>query len=159
MSLKHSEYEAKIKPIDSAAAANSIRLKDLQMEIERLSRLYDFEVAKQMKYEEKMLNLKQMAEEKQIESAALKYEYRKVQEIKDNLIAENNSLKQFLNSLHHSSSSNLLLNVSRHSSPNNKSPRVVHQTNNNNNSYSTAPSTPVVSTNNNLQIQGNLTFN
>jgi hypothetical protein len=193
LAMKLNEYETKIRElnteIDSSqrnSTESRMKIKELQMEIERLSRLYDFEISKQSKYEEKMLALKQMAEEKQIESAALKYEYRKVQEIKDNLIAENNSLKSFLNSLNlHHSPSNLLvlpnlLNVSsnsRHSSPSSSfnSPRVVHISNsvntttsitatnnsnnnnntinNNNTSFSTAPSTPVIS--NSLQIQGN----
>lgn len=152
LAMKLNEYETKIKDlhleIDSSqrySSESKQKIKDLQLEIERLSRLYDFEISKQLKYEEKMLSLKQMAEEKQIESAALKYEYRKVQEIKDNLIAENNSLKLILNTLQQQSP----MNESRHSSPssNFNSPRLVHQ------SFSTAPSTPVVASS--LQIQGN----
>ena len=101
------------------------------MEIERLSRLYDFELNKQTKYEEKMLSLKQMAEEKQIESAAIKYEFRKIQEAKENLAAENAYLKSLLtNSTSQSqkttNASNT--NVSLSSSPksNYNSPRMAN---------------------------------
>lgn len=72
------------------------KIKDLQNEIERLSRLYDYEIGKQVKFEERLLTLKQIAEEKQIESAALKYEYRKVIEHKENLQSENAYLKSLL---------------------------------------------------------------
>jgi hypothetical protein len=61
-----------------------------------LSRLYDYEISKQSKFEEKLFNLKQLAEEKQIESAALKFEYRKIKELKENLLAENSYLKSLL---------------------------------------------------------------
>lgn len=43
--------------------------------------------------EEKLLSLKKIAEEKQIESAALKFEYRKM---KETLSSENNMLKSYL---------------------------------------------------------------
>ena len=77
-------------------SVTQMKIKELNSEIERLSRLYDFEVSKQSKYEEKIQLFKQMAEEKQIESAALKYEYRKMQELKDNLMAENSYLKTYI---------------------------------------------------------------
>ena len=50
-------------------------------------------LSKKSSVDDKMQDLKKTAEEKQIESAALKYEFRK---IKENLSAENNLLKSFL---------------------------------------------------------------
>ena len=61
-----------------------------------MSRLYDYEIGKQSKLEERVTSLKNLAEEKQIESAALKYEYRKIKELKESLQAENAYLKSLL---------------------------------------------------------------
>lgn len=74
------------------------KIKELQNEIDRLSRLYDYEIGKQSKFEEKLMSLKQLAEEKQIESAALKFEYRKMKEVKETLQAENAYLKSVISS-------------------------------------------------------------
>ena len=93
-------YENQIRELTSElnqTAQCKVKINDLQLEIERLSRLYDYEISKKNKYEEKLQSLKQMAEEKQIESAAIKFEFRKMQELKESLLAEKNYLKTYLN--------------------------------------------------------------
>ncbi len=66
---------------------------ELKQEIDKLK----FEVSRREEDEDAKLNqFKRIAEEKQIESAALKYEFRKLQEMKENLSAENNLFKSFL---------------------------------------------------------------
>jgi hypothetical protein len=82
----------------SQLSKNETQLKchDLQSEIDRLSRLYDFEISNRNKYEEKIVNLRALAEEKQIETAAIKFEFRKIQDMKDNLVAENQVLKSMM---------------------------------------------------------------
>ena len=104
LNTKLHEYETKINELNNEinmsqrnTSESQGKIKDLQLEIERLSRLYDFEINKKSKYEEKILSLKQLAEEKQIESAAIKFEYRKVQELKESLASENAYLKSLLN--------------------------------------------------------------
>ncbi len=103
-------------------AVSSFKLKDLNDEIERLSRLYDYEKCKQNKYEEKIQLYKQMAEEKQIESAALKYEFRKIQEINDTLLTENTYLKNYIvhpvSGVNGSTTSNVNLQTSTSTSSN-----------------------------------------
>ena len=61
-----------------------------------MSRLYDYEIGNRNKYEEKLASLKQMAEEKQIESAAIKFEFRKMQDLREAVIAENQYLKSMM---------------------------------------------------------------
>ena len=128
LTSKLNEYENRIKLLNNEinssqrqSSESQSRVKELQMEIERLSRLYDYEISKHSSYEEKMISLKQLAEEKQIESAALKYEYRKVQELKESLLVENNCLKSFLSSINlnpANQANKMGANVgSRHSSP------------------------------------------
>ena len=179
---KLQEYEMKITELKneintSYQSTNEYKheIKDLQMEIERLSHLYNFELTKQTKYEEKMISLKQTAEEKQIESAAIKYEFRKVQELKDNLAAENAYLKSLINNNNNAqklSAGNSLMttslnnNVSTSSSPKStyNSPRMLNSNVNNvaissTSSLCSAGSTSLIntSTNNlnaNLQVQG-----
>ena len=132
--IKEVEVDYKKKQlIDTNAQV--VKMNELNYEIERLSRLYDLEVSKQNKYEEKIQLFKQIAEEKQIESAALKYEYRKMQELKDNLIAENSYLKSFI--LQPS-------NTSSNTSPALKSSTMLNspRLNNNNNSNSNINLTP-----------------
>ena len=176
LALKINEYEMKIKELNNeidSTYRNSneshAKIRDLQLEIERLSRLYDYEIGKQSKYEEKMISLKHIAEEKQIESAAIKYEFRKVQEQKETLAAENQYLKSFLNSLNinpqSGTSNNLqviaMTNSSRHSSPSSayNSPRLKN--NSSLTSVNPKPSTPIspqIGSNNitsSHQIQGN----
>jgi hypothetical protein len=63
------------------------------MEISRISRQYEQDIGRKISEEEKVLSFKKIAEEKQIESAALKFEYRKMKEA---LSAENSMLKSFL---------------------------------------------------------------
>ena len=81
--MKINELKNEINTSYQSSKEYKHEIRDLQMEIERLSQLYNFELNKQTKYEEKMISLKQTAEEKQIESAAIKYEFRKVQELKE----------------------------------------------------------------------------
>ena len=82
-------------------------MEELQHEIDRLKLLYESSVIKHMSDENKMQTLKRIAEEKQIESAAIKFEFREIQEKlitekgdlskeKENLSAQNNVLKCFL---------------------------------------------------------------
>jgi len=74
-----------------------LKIKELAMEIERMSRLYDFEISKHTATQEKLDTVKleyhKLSEEKQLELAKLKYEYRKIQE---NLVNENSTLKHRL---------------------------------------------------------------
>jgi hypothetical protein len=183
---KLQEYEMKITELKneintSYQSTNEYKheIKDLQMEIERLSHLYNFELTKQTKYEEKMISLKQTAEEKQIESAAIKYEFRKVQELKDNLAAENAYLKSLINNNNNAQHSvqklsvgsslmttSLNNNVSTSSSPKStyNSPRTLNSNLNNvaissTSSLCSAGSTSLINTsmnnlNANLQVQG-----
>jgi len=66
---------------------------ELRHEIEKLR----FELNRYVEDEDiKLGQFKRIAEEKQIESAALKYEFRKLQDMKENLSAENNLFKSFL---------------------------------------------------------------
>jgi hypothetical protein len=130
-----------------------MKIKELNYEIERLSRLYDFEVSKQNKYEEKIQVFKQMAEEKQIESAALKYEYRKMQELKDNLVAENTYLKSYI--LHPQVVVGTVNSSSTNASPSPKnvsSPRG-NNNNNNNGGLTLTPSSTSSSNNRNIVTQ------
>lgn len=69
------------------------QIESLQMEISRISRQYEQDIGRKISEEEKVLSFKKIAEEKQIESAALKFEYRKMKEA---LSAENSMLKSFL---------------------------------------------------------------
>ena len=78
-------------------ANSQVKVKELSMEIERMSRLYDFEISKHTATQEKLDNIKleyhKLSEEKQLELAKLKYEYRKIQE---NILNENSVLKHRL---------------------------------------------------------------
>jgi hypothetical protein len=103
MNAKISEYEQRINELTAEISRSQRYTSDthakchsLQAEIDRLSSLYDFEVGNRNKYEEKLASLRQIAEEKQIESAAIKFEYRKIQEVRENLLAENQYLKSLL---------------------------------------------------------------
>ena len=106
-----------------------------------------------------------MAEEKQIESAAIKFEYRKVQELKESLASENAYLKSLLNNanalqnaannLNNSSSAlNTAINTSSSPSSNYNSPRVLSKsslaanpnTNLNSNSLAVSSSSSLCST-------------
>lgn len=97
------EYESKINELANEIKNSELikqelenKLKDLQSEMERLSRLYDFEMGQKSRNEENLQNMKKIAEEKQCESAAIKFEYRKIQELKENLLNENSYLKSLL---------------------------------------------------------------
>jgi hypothetical protein len=124
-----------------------------------LSRLYDYEKCKQSKYDEKIQLYKQMAEEKQIESAALKYEYRKIQEINDNLLTENTYLKNYIvhpaaNSAATPAVANLQTSTSTSSTSSlSQLPPVVHQSN------GTSVSSPKVSANHTNSPRGILGSN
>lgn len=108
--------------------SNQLKIKELNAEIERLSRLYDYEIGKQAKYEEKITFFKQIAEERQIESAALKYEFRKIQDLKDSLFAENSYLKSYINQSSSSSPINNKSPLNKHNkSTNTPSPRISQQ--------------------------------
>jgi hypothetical protein len=145
-----------LSPLNQSKASefneSAFKLRELQTEIG--------------KYEEKMLSLKKIAEEKQIESAALKYEYRKVQELKDNLLSENAYLKSMLNN---QNNANTLMIATSTTTLNYNSPRLnqnntsnlINKSNNNSisNLSSNSPhcSSTTTSTSN-LQIQGKLIF-
>jgi hypothetical protein len=143
-----------LSPLNQSKASelneSAMKLRELQAEIG--------------KYEEKMLSFKKIAEEKQIESAALKYEYRKVQEVKDSLLSENAYLKSLLSN---QNNTNTLMIATSTSTLNYNSPRLsqnnssnlINKSNNNNisNLSSNSPhcSSTTTSTSN-LQIQGKL---
>ncbi len=118
--------------ITSAAnnTASSNRVVELEAELARLSHLYDTEVSTRTQWEDKALSAKRMAEERQIEAAALKYEYRKVQELKESLLAENAYLKAVIGSGNSVSSSSPLLNTGLQQQASTSSP--VSTTSNNN---------------------------
>jgi hypothetical protein len=89
ISSKNSSYSL----ATSNAEQSQQVIDELKQEIDKLK----FEVSRREEDEEAKLNqFKRIAEEKQIESAALKYEFRKLQEMKENLSAENNLFKSFL---------------------------------------------------------------
>ena len=99
INAKFFEYEQRINELSAELSKSQrvqIRCNDLQSEIERMSRLYDYEIGNRNKYEEKLASLKQMAEEKQIESAAIKFEFRKMQDLREAVIAENQYLKSMM---------------------------------------------------------------
>lgn len=95
-SNNNNEYEQRISDLVTQSRDIQTKCADLQAEIDRLSRLYDYEVGNRVKCEEKLAGLKQAYEERQIESAACKYEYRKLLDLKESLHVENQCLKQAL---------------------------------------------------------------
>jgi hypothetical protein len=103
MNAKIGEYEHRISELTAEigksqryTSESHAKCHNLQAEIDRLSSLYDYEIGNRNKNEERLAGLRQLAEEKQIESAAIKFEFRKVQELKENLLAENQYLKTLL---------------------------------------------------------------